>query len=108
MTPHRIQRKRTKGWKMPPNTVCVTRGTPYGNPFRVGGGVSASEAVQRYAIHMASYFSWVLKQPGGAQQLEDFLAPIRGKNLACYCKPDEPCHADVLLKLANQTHGGKL
>lgn len=25
----------------------------------------------------------------------------RNKNLACWCKPGEPCHADVLLKLAN-------
>jgi hypothetical protein len=27
---------------------------------------------------------------------------LRGLNLACYCGPDEPCHADVLLELANQ------
>lgn len=26
----------------------------------------------------------------------------RGKNLACWCKLDSPCHADVLLKLANK------
>jgi hypothetical protein len=26
---------------------------------------------------------------------------LRGKNLACWCKPDQPCHADVLLELAN-------
>jgi hypothetical protein len=27
---------------------------------------------------------------------------LRGKNLACWCKPGEPCHADVLIELANR------
>jgi hypothetical protein len=27
---------------------------------------------------------------------------LRGKNLACWCKPGEPCHADVLLEIANR------
>ena len=36
MTPIRIQRKRTKGWRMPPNTVYVGRPTIWGNPFPVG------------------------------------------------------------------------
>ena len=30
-TPKRIQRKRTKGFKLPTNTKCVNRGTKYGN-----------------------------------------------------------------------------
>lgn len=34
--PRRIQRKRTKGWKMPENTVYVGRPTKWGNPWRVG------------------------------------------------------------------------
>ena len=36
--PHRIQRKRTRGWKMPANTVYVGRPTIWGNPFRVSNG----------------------------------------------------------------------
>lgn len=28
---------------------------------------------------------------------------LRGKNLACWCKPGTPCHADVLLRLANDS-----
>lgn len=36
MKPRRIQLKRTKGWKMPANTVKVDRTTPFGNPFVVG------------------------------------------------------------------------
>lgn len=26
---------------------------------------------------------------------------LRGKDLACWCRLDQPCHADVLLELAN-------
>jgi hypothetical protein len=33
--PIRIQRKRTKGWKLPPNTVYVGRGSKWGNPFKI-------------------------------------------------------------------------
>lgn len=34
LKPKRIQRKRTRGWKMPPNTVCVTRPGRWGNPYK--------------------------------------------------------------------------
>jgi hypothetical protein len=30
------------------------------------------------------------------------LPELRGKNLACFCKPGEPCHADILIELANR------
>ena len=30
------------------------------------------------------------------------LAPLHGKDLACWCRLDQPCHADVLLELANK------
>lgn len=30
------------------------------------------------------------------------LHELRGKNLACWCPLNQPCHADVLLKLANR------
>lgn len=36
MTPLRIQRRRTRGWKMPANTVSVTRPGKWGNPFLAG------------------------------------------------------------------------
>ena len=39
----------------------------------------------------------------GASLFTRHLHELRGKNLACWCKLDEPCHADVLLKLANAT-----
>ena len=36
MRPRRIQRKRTRGWRMPPNTVYVGRPSKWGNIFHVG------------------------------------------------------------------------
>lgn len=31
-----------------------------------------------------------------------WLDPLRGKDLSCFCLLDQPCHADILLELANQ------
>lgn len=96
MKPQRIQLKRTKGWKMPPNTVKVTRPGRWGNPFKVGlvseyGDVPDAEtAVMFYRASIDK----------GLQRAAIILW-LRGKNLACWCKPGEPCHADVLLELAN-------
>ena len=82
--PIRIQRKRTKGWRLPENTVCVTRPGKYGNPCRVGmfKEYGAADAKRDY-------------------RLNDIRKDLRGRDLACWCALDQPCHADVLLELAN-------
>lgn len=33
--------------------------------------------------------------------IERIKAELRGRNLACWCRPGDPCHADVLLEIAN-------
>lgn len=96
--PQRIQLRRTKGWRMPPNTVKVDRSTKWGNHYRAGGLCyrqkgfgkvkDAAEAVDLFRRRVAPI-------------MRD-IAQLRGKNLACWCKPGEPCHADVLLELANR------
>lgn len=92
----RIQRKRSKGWRMPENTVYVGRPTRWGNPWRAGiMGMSASEAVEAFAGQMA------LTRLDDPEYFRRWLEPLRGKNLACWCPPGQPCHADVLLRLAN-------
>ena len=96
MKPERIQLKRTKGWKMPPNTVKVTRPSRWGNPFKVGV-VSEYGDVPDAETAVMFYRAWIDK---GLQRAAMF--EIRGKNLACWCKPGEPCHADVLLEIANR------
>lgn len=32
---------------------------------------------------------------------DDIRAELKGRDLACWCKPEWPCHADVLLQIAN-------
>jgi hypothetical protein len=91
--PVRIQRRRTKGWRMPPNTVCVTRGTQYGNPFIISKCGGREEAIRRFRV---------LIEEGLVSGIEK----LRGKNLACFCPIDQPCHADVLLEIANRSPGG--
>ena len=120
-TPQRVQLSRKKGWKMPENTVKVDRTSKFGNPFPVTEGTSTSmgktspvwtvgtwegpamwirdskgEAVD---ISVKAFRSWI-ERPRQAMLLESVRTVLRGKNLACWCK-DSPCHADVLLELAN-------
>ena len=104
--PIRIQLSRAKGWKMPPNTVKVSRPSRWGNPLKIGDDISywtegctsatAADAVDMYARLMYAH------QAADGEKFEAFLAPLRGKNLACWCKIGSPCHADILLKLANE------
>jgi len=93
MAPVRIQLKRTKGWRIPPDTVKVDRSTKWGNPFNVTKHHDAAEVVREFR-------SWVIGLLTNGTGYP--LAELRGKNLACWCKPGEPCHADVLLELANK------
>lgn len=97
--PKRIQRKRSKGWKMPPNTVYVGRPGPFGNLWKIGvrshliGGVitTRAEAVRCYR-----------ELGNNTEDRKAFVRErLRGKNLACWCPLDQPCHADVLLEIAN-------
>jgi len=90
--PRRIQLSRKKNWRLPPNTVVVSRPSKWGNPFKVSKTCPAKNAVHLYE-------QWI-RFEGYAVALGAKVA-LRGKNLACWCKLNEPCHADVLLRLAN-------
>jgi hypothetical protein len=76
---------------MPLNTVKVDRSTKWGNPFVC---VTKARSVSRFR-------EWLQNTNAGKDMKRKAAAELRGKNLACWCKPDEPCHADVLLRLAN-------
>lgn len=92
--PIRIQRKRTKGWRMPENTVSVTRPGFFGNPFKVGYDSSSQYAVNAYK-------EWLTETPEGRFTALEAKKKLKGKNLACFCRPNWPCHADILLEIAN-------
>lgn len=95
--PERIQLSRARGWRMPPNTVKVDRSTRYGNPWRAGmfTDFTAADAVARFR-------GWMENRPECRNSYPvPSLTELRGKSLACWCKVGDPCHADVLLELAN-------
>lgn len=109
--PKRIQRKRTKGWRMPENTVYVGRPTKWGNPFKVGGtvknhfGKEFKIETKEGAINCYKNLVLTRLNPGfifGQELLmKADVSELRGKDLACWCKEGDPCHADHLLELAN-------
>jgi hypothetical protein len=89
--PQRIQLQRTHGWRKPAEAITVRRPTRYGNPYPVTT-YGRAEALRLFA-------AWLLALP--ADERERLLAPLRGKDLACVCALDQPCHADILLRYAN-------
>jgi hypothetical protein len=110
--PRRVQLRRSKGWRMPDNTVKVDRSTLFGNPFLV----SEYGHDRAVALHRA----WITGRPidapmASARRTEltkrradvlRALPGLRGKNLACWCPlpkdgEADSCHALVLLELAN-------
>lgn len=110
--PKRIQRSRAKGWRMPERAVYVGRGTPWGNPSRVIGSepfvvmdgtddttVSCHDGRHDAHAEAVSRFRERLRCDGALQ--EQVRHALRGKSLACWCGPELPCHADVLLEIAN-------
>ena len=122
--PERIQRQRTKGWRMPKGAVYVGRPSKWGNPWSVGrGGLPegpgmffAGDGDMSQFMVVKMFASWLelgLGAPalmcGGPypdlvarrQRILDEIGELRGHDLACWCRPADPCHADVLLELAN-------
>lgn len=109
--PRRIQLSRRKGWRMPPNAVKVDRTTRFGNPFRPERDRTMVRCVQLHTYLLGGY-TCLCANPSMEQQatyVKMLLAEraagwptLRGKNLACWCRPDQPCHADILLKIANE------
>jgi Domain of unknown function (DUF4326) len=93
--PLRVQRKRTKGYRMPAGVKYVGRGRGkygrFGNPFdhREYGRADA----------IALYRQFVQSKP---EFIAEIQRELRGKQLACWCPLNEPCHADVLAEIANR------
>ncbi len=84
--PERIQRKRQRGWRMPENAVYVGRPSKWGNPFDVAN-TGRIPAVLRFACEIAPLLD---------------VSELRGRDLCCWCRLDQECHADILLEIANR------
>lgn len=100
--PTRIRLSRGRGWRLQAVSqalnglpaVKVTRPSKWGNPFPISASMSRDQAVAAFRQHIES----LIADPGQSVPLNE----LRGKNLACCCPLDQPCHADVLLDVANR------
>lgn len=136
--PKRIQRKRTKGWRMPEGAIYVGRPTRFGNPFQAykcdccgywdvrddnevtylvdhtyvrqphvqadrttwtTQSQASAEAARLYADELTY---WVGGRMSWDPEFAEAVASLRGSDLACWCPLNQPCHADVLLEVANR------
>ncbi len=113
-TPKRVQLSRAKGSRLPANTKSVARPTRWGNPFVVDAtaGIflpgkyvdySHVDAWTRWPVADAATAVHAFRESRGksASFIADVKAELRGKSLACWCPIGQPCHADVLLEIAN-------
>jgi Domain of unknown function (DUF4326) len=110
----RIQRKRTPGWRMPPGAKYVGRPTDWGNPYKVvkedgafwvvgprgnywHGPTQKDEAIEKAVSLYRHYLDGMI----GTGRLR--LDELRGHDLACFCRLDQPCHVDVILEVMQQS-----
>lgn len=116
MSPQRIQRQRTKGYRMPEGAVYVGRPTVWGNPFVIGQSIGCDDAATAVDLHrswLEQGFTAPYPLPGETPHLEQLREQVltrahelAGKDLACWCPLVDaggrpvPCHADALLELA--------
>lgn len=93
MTPARVQRKRSKGYRQPSDTKYVGRPTVYGNPFKVKDH-GIAKTMKLYRTHLEK------KLKSNPQ----FLEPLRHyKYISCFCNLNEECHIDILIEVLKRT-----
>lgn len=110
--PERVRMTRAQGgWRhLHPDAVIVDRTTRWANPWRIGepGIENAEEAVRRFRSAVLGFWSggfFCKPQAHPESYIGKIIRDIdelRGRDLACWCPLDAPCHADVLLELANR------
>ncbi|WP_440224499.1 DUF4326 domain-containing protein [Dokdonella sp. MW10] len=106
--PPRLQLSRRAGWRLPAGAVVVARPRAWGNPWRVGRDGSAQHCCDEFRRCLLGepVTAWPLdpvdiqRAIALSRRMAD-LQQLRGRPLACWCAPDAPCHADILIKLAN-------
>lgn len=108
MKSRRVQLSRANGWRMPAQTLKVDRTTKWGNPFVVGQHSSREECVRLFSdLVVGKKVQMGRGDPAQQQryirQVENEIEELRGYNLACWCAPADPCHADVLLEILTRS-----
>ncbi len=130
--PERIQRRRTKGWRMPEGAVYVGRPSLWGNPWAIDDARDYDIPIKQRAEWVVHRYRRELQHWGllsdygsnvsdarftqveaevrgtGAEDMAGAAILLRGRDLVCWCPLEDaagnrvPCHADVLLELANR------
>ena len=91
--PRRIQRRRTKGWRMPPRTLNCARPSKYSNPYRISDTMTRQQAIDAFEEDLLAG-----RLPYDIPELRRELR--RYEFVACWCRLDEPCHVDLLIDYA--------
>jgi hypothetical protein len=117
VTPQRMQLSRKAGFNLQAASQAlnglpakrVTRPGKWGNPFSIEATAKRHhldpDAAQAKAVDLCG--QWLNGRldpglsPGGPPSRAEIRAELGGHNLACWCRPGTPCHADILLALAN-------
>lgn len=113
--PKRIKRERIGGWSLgeattnPLGAVIVSRTSRFGNPFTIEGDRETGYDDPRQAA-VSAFIDWLhgdrdlWQSDEGDRRRERILADLprwlRGRDVACPCEPDQPCHGDELMRLA--------
>lgn len=103
--PKRIQMTRQRPWRADnPRAVIVARPTKWGNPFPISDVARRfpSLSTEQCAGFVVNEFRHDLRSEHPEYpNSNEIRAELAGRDLACWCPLDQPCHADVLLELAN-------
>ncbi|SKV05652.1 Uncharacterised protein [Mycobacteroides abscessus subsp. bolletii] len=108
--PKRIQLRRLKGWRKPEGAVVVSRPGKWGNPYTLDLYRADYPEADAHELRYMATSDFEGLVTGRWDRFDDVdvpsypraeIARLRGHDLACWCPPDQPCHADVLLELAN-------
>ena len=104
VAPERIMLSRKRGWRIPTGTISCARPHRYGNPYIIGTTTNSGNITREQAVEM---FRLALLEGRLQVTVADVKRELRGRPLACWCPLEDaewhrvPCHADVLLKVAN-------
>jgi hypothetical protein len=118
VTPVRLRLQRSKGYNLQEVSQAlnglpatrVTRPSKWGNPFAIADvserfgldeHTAHDRAIELYELWLTGRLPKVLSPGYPPPDRMTIARELGGNNLACWCRPEETCHADVLLKLAN-------
>jgi len=118
--PVRLQLSRRKGFDLQALSLVtnglpaqgVARPGPWGNPFVVGRNGTQDDCVRLYRVLLSGHVAMITAPHPNFQQVArvfvaEHIDELKNKNLACWCRAGMPCHADVLLELANAPEAGR-